>query len=143
MAKELHILLVEDDPGDVDLFREVLKEVNLRIHLATVEDGENAMLYLRRKPPYERVVRPQMIFLDLNLPRKDGREVLQEIKDDPTLLEIPVVVLSTSDAESDIRKSYRYGANCFLTKPVGLDAFSRMIRLVNEFWFTLSKLPPS
>ena len=141
MSKDPQILLVEDDPGDVDLFREVLKEINGRVHLNAVGDGEQAMHYLRRDPPYEQAARPQMIFLDLNLPRKDGREVLREIKGDLTLSAIPVVILSTSDADADIEKAYRYGASCFLTKPVGLDAFSRMIRLINEFWFTLVKLP--
>ena len=140
-GRPLLILHVEDDPGDVDLTRDILEEGGPLIKVAHVDDGVKAMDYLRRQGRYGNAFRPDLILLDLNLPKKDGREVLSEIKADPGLKSIPVIGCSTSDAELDITRIYALGANCYITKPVGLDAYTRMIRLIKDFWFTLAKLP--
>ena len=142
VGKPVEVLLVEDDPGDVELTTEAFKEGKIVIKLTVIEDGVKALAYLRREAPYAGAVRPDLILLDLNLPRKDGREVLRDIKSDEHLKGIPVVVLSTSDAEVDILKTYGLGANCYINKPVQLDQFTKVVRAIEEFWFSLVKLPP-
>src|ERR1700690_759344 len=119
-ATNVEILLVEDDPADVELTREGLQDSKMLVHLNSVDDGVKAMKYLRKEPPYADAVRPDLIILDLNLPRKDGREVLQDIKNDKALKCIPVVVLTTSQDELDMQRCYEMGANCWITKPIGL-----------------------
>ena len=141
IGKPINILLVEDNPGDVRLTREALNGAKLRNQLHVIANGMEAMAYLRREGHYAQAVRPDLILLDLNLPKKDGREVLADIKSDTSLKRIPVVILTTSDAETDILKSYGLGANCYVTKPVGLDQFSRVVRAIEEFWFSVVKLP--
>jgi two-component system response regulator len=143
MAERMvHVLLVEDDPGDTELTKAALGEAKLNLDLAVVDDGEKAMAYLRKQLPYAGVPTPDVVILDLNLPRKDGREVLAEIKRDPALRDIPIVVLTTSDAEEDIARSYAQGANCYVTKPMGFPEFSKVVHTINDFWFTVVKLPP-
>ncbi|MCL4137252.1 UNVERIFIED_CONTAM: hypothetical protein GTU68_064817 [Idotea baltica] len=139
----MNILLVEDNPGDVRLTKEALKEGDLypNIQLHVVSDGEEAISYLMKKGKYENAEIPDIIFLDLNLPRKDGREVLAEIKTDPNLMMIPVVVLTTSEAEQDIQKSYQLHANCYITKPVDINQFIDVIKSIENFWFNVVKLP--
>ncbi|MBI2194498.1 MAG: response regulator [Planctomycetes bacterium] len=139
--RELEILLVEDNPGDVDLIREGLQATGLNVLLRVVRDGEDALAYLRRERLYASAPRPDLILLDLNLPRKDGREVMTEIKADPNLRAIPVVVLTNSQAERDILDSYNLHANCYIMKPFALDEFLRAIRLTAEFWFRVALLP--
>lgn len=136
------ILLVEDDPGDVELTREGLAEGKMPAQLHTVDDGIKALRFLRREQPYGDAVRPDIILLDLNLPRMDGRETLKEIKADARLRSIPVVVLTTSEAEIDILTCYDLGASCYIAKPVGFDEFMKVIRSLEEFWFTVVKMPP-
>ncbi len=136
------ILLVEDNAGDVRLTREALREGKVRNNLAVASDGIEAVAYLRKEGEYADAVRPDLILLDLNLPRKDGREVLQEIKADPALRNIPVVVLTSSQAEEDIVRAYDLHANCYVTKPVDLDQFIRVVESIEDFWFTIVKLPP-
>ena len=139
--RSIDILMVEDDPGDVDLTRETLEDSKITVSLNVVEDGVMALEYLRQKGQYANAKRPDMILLDLNLPKKDGREVLAEIKNDPNLKSIPVVVLTTSDANKDIVRTYDLGANCYITKPVGLEQFSTVVKSIENFWFTIVKLP--
>jgi len=134
----IEILLVEDNPADVRLTREALREGKVRNNLSVARDGEEALAFLRR----EGEVRPDLILLDLNLPRRDGREVLKEIKTDPRLMSIPVVVLTTSAAEADIVKSYALHANCYITKPVDLEQFITVVKSIDDFWLTIVKLPP-
>ena len=136
--KPIEILLVEDNIGDIRLTQEALKESNLLVNLRVVRDGLEAMELLRHSD----TPNPDLILLDLNLPRKDGREVLQEIKSDADLKRIPVVVLTTSEAESDILATYGFHANCYITKPVDMDQFIKIVKMLNEFWFTIVKLPP-
>jgi len=138
----VEILLVEDNPGDVRLAREGLSECKIRNNLHVVDDGVKAMAFLRRQDEYAKVPRPDIVLLDLNLPRKDGREVLREVKEDENLRTIPVVVLTTSKAEEDILKSYSLHANCYVTKPMGLQQFLDVVRSIEDFWFTIVKLPP-
>ncbi len=140
--KPVNILLVEDNPGDIRLTREALKEGRLLINLQVTMDGVEALDYLRKQGDYQNAIRPDIILLDLNLPKKDGREVLAEIKSDPDLKRIPVVILTTSKSEEDIIKTYNLHANCFITKPVGLDQFIDVVQSVEDFWFTIVKLPP-
>lgn len=140
-GRPIEILLVDDNPGDVDLTREMIAESKVRNVINTVSDGAEAMAYLCRKPPYTAAIRPDLILLDLNLPKKDGRAVLSEIKADSSLKDIPVVVLTTSEAENDILKSYQLHANCYITKPVDLNKFSAIIRSIEDFWLTIVKLP--
>ena len=135
------ILLVEDNPGDVRLTREALKEAKFRNELHVVCDGVEAVDYLRRRGAFASVLRPHLILLDLNLPRKDGREVLAEIKNDPDLRRIPVVVLTTSEAEVDILKAYDLHANCYISKPVDIDQFMTVVRAIEDFWVTIVKVP--
>jgi CheY-like chemotaxis protein len=139
--KPIDILLVEDDPGDVLMTREAFEHHKIRNALRVVSDGVEALRYVRREPPYEDAARPGLILLDLNLPRKDGREVLAEIKADPDLRTIPVVVLTTSEAEEDILRSYSLHANAYVTKPVDFDRFVEVVRQIDDFFVTVVKLP--
>jgi two-component system, chemotaxis family, response regulator Rcp1 len=141
-AKAVDILLVEDNPGDVRLAQEALKESKIKNQLFIVEDGVEAMAFLRQQGKYSSVPRPDLIFLDLNLPRKSGREVLTEIKTDENLKRIPVVVLTVSRAEEDIMKCYNNYANCYITKPLDFNQFMEITRSIEEFWLTIVKLPP-
>ncbi len=140
-GRTIEILLVEDSPGDVRLTKEALKEGKVLNILNVVEDGLEAMAFLRKEGEYTKVLRPDLILLDLNLPKKDGREVLDEIKSDKNLKRIPVVVLTTSQAEQDIIKSYNLGVNCYITKPVDLDQFINVIKSIEEFWLKVVTLP--
>jgi CheY-like chemotaxis protein len=137
----IEVLLVEDSPGDVRLTQEAFREANGAIHLHVVSDGVEAMAFLGREGDYIHVPRPDFILLDLNLPKMDGREVLANIKKDISLKTIPTIILTTSNAEADIVKSYQLQANCYLTKPVQLDAFEDLVKSINEFWITKVKLP--
>jgi CheY-like chemotaxis protein len=139
--RPIRLLLVEDNPGDADLTLETLESGRLRLETAVVTDGEAAVAYLLRKLPYANVARPDLILLDLNLPKLDGREVLAEIRRHDETRRIPVVVLTSSDAERDIVASYELGANCYVTKPVDLADFQAIVRSVEGFWFTVVKLP--
>jgi two-component system, chemotaxis family, response regulator Rcp1 len=138
----IEILLVEDSPADVRLTKEALKEEKLHINLHVANDGVEAMAFLRREGKYAQAVRPDLILLDLNLPRKDGREVLLEIKSDEKLKIIPVVILTVSKAEEDVLKTYKLHANCYITKPIDLNQFSRVVKTINDFWLAIVKLPP-
>ncbi|MBV9774072.1 MAG: response regulator [Gemmatimonadetes bacterium] len=142
VSRPIEVLLVEDNPGDVRLTREALREGKVRNNLSVAQDGVEALAYLRREGKYADAVRPDVILLDLNLPRKDGREVLQEIKNEPALRQIPVVILTSSQAEQDICRAYDLHANCYITKPVDLDQFITVVRSIEDFWFTIVKLPP-
>lgn len=137
----LKVLLVEDNPGDARLAAEVLAEAQMPVHLHVVRNGIEALAFLRRQEPYADAHRPDLIFLDLNLPCKDGREVLAEIKYDPCLRRIPVIVLTTSQADRDILQSYELYANCYITKPVDLERFIAVMRSVEQFWFHTATLP--
>ncbi len=136
-----NILLVEDSQGDIRLIKESLNEGKLRHQLHVVMDGEEAMDFLRRKGKYSEALRPDLILLDLNLPRKDGREVLAEVKSDSELKNIPIVILTTSDAEQDILMTYEHHANCYITKPVNLEDFIHVIKSIEDFWLEIVKLP--
>lgn len=140
--KPLEILLVEDDPGDADLTMEFLEEAKVMVNINVVDDGVKALAYLQKEGCYANASRPDLILLDLNLPKRNGREVLQVIKSNKTLRSIPVVVLTTSDADEDILKSYRLGANSYVTKPVGLEQFAQIVQSIESFWFSVVKLPP-
>jgi two-component system, chemotaxis family, response regulator Rcp1 len=135
------ILLVEDSPGDVRLTREALKDAKMLINLHVASDGIEAMHFLNREGEYADVPRPDLILLDLNLPRKDGRQVLEEIKENSVLMTIPVVILTTSASEEDILRSYRLHANCYISKPVDLDGFLKVIKSIDNFWLSIVKLP--
>jgi two-component system, chemotaxis family, response regulator Rcp1 len=137
----IQILLVEDNSGDVRLLREVLLGVNNSIHLLVVSDGAEAMAFLNREREFVRAPRPDLILLDLNLPKMDGREVLARMKTDAKLKTIPVIVLTTSEAEADILKSYQLHANCYVCKPGRLDEFEMLVRSINRFWLSAVKLP--
>jgi chemotaxis family two-component system response regulator Rcp1 len=139
--RPVEILLVEDNPGDARLTRELLKEGKIHNHCFHAKDGVEAMDYLHREGAYASAPRPDLILLDLNLPRKDGREVLSDLKADPELRNIPVVVLTTSEAEQDILRTYELHANCYITKPVDLDKFITIVRAIEEFWLTVVTLP--
>jgi CheY-like chemotaxis protein len=139
----IEILLVEDNPGDVRLTKEALKEGKVYSNLHTVKDGVEAMEFLRKQGKYKDVPRPDIILLDLNLPRKDGREVLEEIKSDGELKRIPVVVLTTSKAEEDVLRTYNLHANCYVTKPVDLEKFMVVVKSIDVFWLTVVTLPPN
>jgi CheY-like chemotaxis protein len=139
----IEILLVEDNPGDVRLTREALKDSKLHNNLSVVEDGAEALAFLRREGKYVNAPRPDILLLDLNLPRIDGRQVLEEIKQDDELKRIPVVVLTTSASEQDILMSYNLHANCYITKPVDLNQFITIVKNIENFWFSIVKLPPA
>jgi two-component system, chemotaxis family, response regulator Rcp1 len=141
IGRPAEVLLVEDSPGDVRLTREALKEGKVRNNLSVVSDGVEAMEFLRREGQYADAPRPDIVLLDLNMPRKDGREVLAEMKSDETLKRIPVVILTTSEAEQDILRTYDLHANCYLTKPVDLEQFISIVKSVEDFWLTIVQLP--
>jgi chemotaxis family two-component system response regulator Rcp1 len=140
-SRSIGILLVEDNPGDVRLTIEALNEAKVSNKLAVVADGVEALAYLNRQGRYEHAPRPDLILLDLNLPKMDGREVLAEIKNDPNLRRIPVVILTSSKAETDILKAYDLHANCYVTKPVDLDQFMEVVKSIDSFWLSIVKLP--
>jgi chemotaxis family two-component system response regulator Rcp1 len=140
-VKPIDILLVEDNPGDADLAREALESSKISNRLHVVDDGEKALAFLRGEGQYSGMPRPELILLDLNLPRKDGRQVLAEIKSDDNLKRIPVVILTTSRAEEDILKSYDLHANCYITKPIDLNQFLHVVMSIEEFWLTIVQLP--
>jgi two-component system, chemotaxis family, response regulator Rcp1 len=138
----MQVLLVEDSPGDVRLTQEAFRDANQSVHLHVATDGAEAMAFLRHQPPYGDAPRPDLVLLDLNLPKMDGRQVLAHIKEDDGLKTMPTVILTTSEAESDIAKSYQLQANCYLCKPVQLDEFETLVKSINDFWLTRAKLPP-
>lgn len=141
-GKPVRILLVEDNPGDIRLTKEALKDAKVRNEITVVGDGEEALLFLHKQGKYAEVKHPDMILLDLNLPRKSGLEVLKELKEDEGLKRIPVVVITSSSAERDIVRSYNLHANCFVTKPVDLDQFLEVVRSIENFWLSIVWLPP-
>ncbi len=142
-AKPVQMLLVEDNPGDVRLTKETLKDAKLMVDLHVVGDGVEAMAFLRQEGKYTKAPSPDLVLLDLNLPKKDGREVLAEIKQDPDLKRIPVVVLTISSAEEDVLKSYNLHANAYVNKPLNLEQFAKITKAIEDFWFTVVKLPPN
>ena len=141
VSKPIEILLIEDNAGDARLAREALRDAKVANKLNWVADGVEGLAYLRREGKHENAPRPDLILLDLNLPRKDGREVLSEIKADDKLKRIPVVILTTSQAEEDILKAYHLNANCYISKPVDLDQFIKVVKCIEDFWLTIVKLP--
>ncbi|MDB4969763.1 MAG: Two-component system response regulator [Myxococcales bacterium] len=141
VARPIEILLVEDNPGDVRLTKEALREGKVANNLSVAADGVEALAFLRREGAHANATRPDLVLLDLNLPRKDGRQVLAEIKNDAELRRIPVVVLTTSKAEEDILKTYDLHANCYIAKPVDLDQFIRVVKSIDDFWLTVVRLP--
>jgi CheY-like chemotaxis protein len=140
-SKTIDILLIEDNAADARLAKEALREARIRNRLTWVSDGIEALAYLRREGAHAQAPRPDLILLDLNLPRKDGREVLADIKGDHRLKTIPVVILTTSQAEEDIHRAYHLNANCYVAKPVGLDQFMKVVRTIEDFWLMTAKLP--
>ena len=142
-GRPIEILLVEDSPSDTDLTLEALKDFKVRNHVSVAEDGVMALQFLRRQGPYADAPRPDLIMLDLNLPRKDGREVLAEIKKDDNLRPIPIVVLTTSRADQDILRAYQLNANCYITKPVDFNQFLEVVRSIEAFWLFVVTLPPA
>lgn len=142
ISKNIEILLVEDNPADIRLAQEAFKDAKVHNILYTVGDGEEAMAFLRREGKYADAARPDLILLDLNLPKKDGREVLAEIKTDERLKLIPVVILTVSKDEEDILKTYNLHANCYITKPIDFEQFMKVVKGIEEFWLTIVKLPP-
>jgi chemotaxis family two-component system response regulator Rcp1 len=140
--RAIEILLVDDNPGDVRLTQEAFREGKICNHMSVAEDGVQALAFLRCEGEYANAPRPDLVLLDLNLPKKDGREVLAEIKADENLKRIPVVILTTSEAEQDILSSYELHANCYITKPVNLDQFFRVVQYVEDFWLGIVSLPP-
>ncbi len=141
-VRPVDILLVEDNPGDVRLMREAFRDGKLLNRISTVSDGQQAMAFLRKQGSYGQAVRPDLILLDLNLPRKDGREVLAEVKADADLKKIPVVVVTSSEAEQDILKAYELHTNCYITKPVDLVKFVAAVKAIEHFWVSIVRLPP-
>jgi len=141
-GRPIQILMVEDNPDDIELTVEALKDARVANHLTAVQDGEEALSYLRCRGKYAQANRPDLILLDLNMPRKNGRDVLREIKNDPQLKRIPVVILTTSQAEDDILHTYDLHANCYITKPVDFNQFLKVVRSIEDFWLTVVKLPP-
>lgn len=139
--RPVEILLVEDNPGDVHLTLEAFKEAKVRNNISVADDGMKAMAFLRHEGEYKNAPLPDLILLDLNLPRKDGREVLAEIRQDPKLTRIPVVIMTTSQAEEDIAKAYDLHVNCYISKPMDLDQFIKVTRSIEDFWLTVVKLP--
>lgn len=141
VVRPAEVLLVEDNPADIRLTREAMKEGHMLNHLHVVTDGEQALQFLTRQPPYEDAPRPDLVLLDLNLPKKSGREVLAEIKQDPNLMSIPIVVLTTSRADEDVASTYELRANCFITKPMDLDKFIHVVQQIESFWLSVVRLP--
>jgi two-component system, chemotaxis family, response regulator Rcp1 len=141
ISRPVDILLVEDNPGDVRLTQEAFSDSRIPININVAMDGEEALAYLRRIPPYSDVTRPDMILLDLNIPKRDGREVLEEVKKDPFLHNIPVVVLTTSNAEQDIQKTYNLNVNAYINKPVDFDKFLDIVQKIEDFWLMTAILP--
>jgi len=141
-GRAIRILMVEDNPDDIELTMEALKDAKVGNILKVVKDGEEALMYLRSEDPFRGSPRPDLILLDLNMPKKDGREVLKEIKNDPSLRRIPVVILTTSQAEEDILHTYDLHANCYISKPVDFNQFLKVVRSIEDFWLTVVKLPP-
>lgn len=141
LDRVIDILLVEDNPADIRLTQEAFKETRLRCKLHIARDGAEALDFLRQNGRFATAPRPDMILLDLNLPKKDGREVLAEVKNEPQFKRIPIVVLTTSSAEDDVRHTYDHHANCFITKPTGLDDFVDVVKKVEEFWLRIARLP--
>ena len=141
IIKPVEIFLVEDSQGDIDLIREVLEESKLKNTLTVAVDGEEALNYLKKKGKYANATRPDLVILDLNLPRKDGREVLDDMKSSPDLKSIPVVIMTTSREEEDVIKMYNLHANCYITKPIDFLQFIKVVRSIEDFWFTIVRLP--
>ena len=141
LCRPIEVLLVEDNPGDIELTRQGLKEGKVQVNLNVVMDGSEAIDYLRRAGKHAGAVRPDIVLLDLNLPGKDGREVLAEIKADPDLETIPIVVLTTSESEEDLHGAYKLRANCYINKPVDFDQFVKLVQQIDSFWFTIVNLP--
>ena len=141
-SRAIEILMVEDNPGDVRLTQEALKDAKVLVTLNVATDGDEALKYLRHQAPYESATRPDLILLDLNLPKRDGREVLAAIKSDDSLKRIPVVILTTSRAEEDVMRAYQLNVNCYVTKPVDFEQFTRIVQAIEEFWLTIVTLPP-
>jgi chemotaxis family two-component system response regulator Rcp1 len=141
-GKSIEILLADDNLGDIRLAIETFKDAKIHNQVNVVSDGVEAMAYLRKQGKYTNATRPDVILLDLNMPRKDGREVLKEVKEDPDLRRIPVVILTISQAEQDILKAYDLHANCYITKPVDLEQFNIIVQSIENFWFSIVKLPP-
>ncbi len=139
--EQIEVLLVDDDQGDIDLTLEVLEMSKLKLNMKVLYNGEECMRFLRKEGEFKDVKKPDLILLDLNMPRKDGRETLHEIKEDPELRLLPVVILTTSEANEDIVQTYAEGANCYISKPVGLDEFLKVIKAIEAFWLTVVKLP--
>lgn len=140
--KFIQVLLIEDDPQDVEITKEVMELSKMKININAVNNGAEALSYMRRENGYTEAIRPDLILLDLNMPKMNGKEFLDEIKKDDNFKMIPVVVLTTSKADEDIIKSYKLGASCYITKPVGLDQFQEVVQAVDNFWFTVVKYPP-
>jgi CheY-like chemotaxis protein len=141
VSKSLQILLVEDNEGDVRLIKEAFNESNIDKSFSVAKDGEDALNYLYKKGKYADCLRPDIIFLDINLPKKNGFEVLEQIKNDPDLKRIPVIMLSSSSSEDHIHKSYELSANCYVTKPVDFDEYTEVVKTIEDFWFDKAKLP--
>jgi two-component system, chemotaxis family, response regulator Rcp1 len=141
LGKPIEVLLVEDNAGDIRLTKEALKEGKVRLNLSVARDGVEAMAFLRKEGAFAGTARPDLVLLDLNLPKKDGREVLRDMKNDPKLLRIPVVVLTTSESDEDILGTYGLHTNCYITKPVDIDQFVKVVKLIDEFWFVVAKIP--
>lgn len=141
MNSPFEVLLVEDDAADIDLTIEAVSESSLPVNLNAVRSGAEAISYLQQEPPFQNVTLPDLILLDLNLPGMSGKEILQEIRNDENLCHIPIAVLTTSQAEHDVKDSYKLGANCYVSKPAGLDDFNRVIQALEDFWFTIAKIP--
>jgi two-component system, chemotaxis family, response regulator Rcp1 len=140
-SRSINLLLVEDDPGDVELTREGLRSARVEVNMHVVDDGDKALQYLRKQGPYRDASRPDMVLLDINMPKMNGKDVLREIRKVEALKDIPVVILTTSEAEADITDCYRLGANSYITKPVGYDAFSRVMAELENFWFKTARMP--
>jgi CheY-like chemotaxis protein len=142
LVEPIEILLIEDNPGDIDLIREALETSKIYNALSVVSDGEEALTFLRKRGKYVDARCPDLVLLDLNLPRKSGREVLAEVKSDKDLMQIPLVILTSSRDEEDILRSYNLHANCYITKPIDLNQFIKVVQSIEDFWFTIVKLPP-
>ncbi len=141
-GRPIEILLVDDDPDIADLMIEAFEDSKIANHFSVVHDGVEAMAYLRREGKYNMAPRPAIVFLDLNMPRMDGRQVLAEMKEDPNLKDIPVAILTTSQADEDVAQAYKLHANCYLSKPPNMDGLIKLVSAIESFWFTLVELPP-